>query len=246
MHREGEAERRRVAELDLQQSEYDASLAERRYAACDPENRLIAAQLEKHWEAALRRVEACRARLAATDTLDPTAPMPDFEGLAADLSAAWSAQGVTTRSRQQLIRALISDIIADVDDATREVVLTIHWQGGQHSQLRVRKPRTGEHGCRDGKHGDALFRRRYRGNLEPDGRADRPGQDLDGAPGGLYPQGPQDPRLSLGREGRSMAHNARGRGKTRGDQPCRAADDPGRDPACRAGRSGRAMANPGR
>lgn len=147
MHREGEAERRRVAELDLQQSEYDASLAERRYAACDPENRLIAAQLEKHWEAALRRVEACRARLAATDTPDPTAPMPDFEGLAADLYAAWSAPGVTTRSRQQLIRALISDIIADVDDATREVVLTIHWQGGQHSQLRVRKPRTGEHGC---------------------------------------------------------------------------------------------------
>ena len=33
-------------------------------------------------------------------------------------------------------------------DATREVVLTIHWRGGQHSQLRVRKPRSGEHGCR--------------------------------------------------------------------------------------------------
>lgn len=86
-------------------------------------------------------------RLAATDTLDPPAPMSDFEGLAADLSAAWSAPGVTTRSRQQLIRARISDIIADIDDVTREVVLTIHWQGGQHSQLRVRKPRTGEHGC---------------------------------------------------------------------------------------------------
>ena len=26
-------------------------------------------------------------------------------------------------------------------------VLTIHWRGGQHSELRVRKPRTGEHGC---------------------------------------------------------------------------------------------------
>jgi len=47
MHEEREAERRRVAELDLQQASYDASLAERRYAACDPENRLIAAQLEK-------------------------------------------------------------------------------------------------------------------------------------------------------------------------------------------------------
>lgn len=147
MHREGEAERRRVAELDLQQAEYDASLAERRYAACDPENRLIAAQLEKHWEAALRRVEACQSRLVAVDTPDPAMPMPDFAGLATDLAAAWSAPGVTTRSRQHLIRTLVSDIIADVDDATREVILTIHWCGGQHSQLRVRKPRTGEHGC---------------------------------------------------------------------------------------------------
>jgi excisionase family DNA binding protein len=148
MHREGEAERRRVVELDLQQAEYDASLAERRYAACDPDNRLIAAQLEKHWEVALRRVEECRARLTAVNTPDPATPMPDFDGLAADLAAAWSAPGVTTRARQQLIRALVADIIADIDEATREVVLTIHWRGGQHSQLRVRKPMTGEHNCR--------------------------------------------------------------------------------------------------
>lgn len=78
---------------------------------------------------------------------------PDFNGLAADLATAWSAPGVTTRTRQQLIRALIADIIAaiiraDVDEATREVVLTVHWRGGQHSSLRVRKPKTGEHGCR--------------------------------------------------------------------------------------------------
>ncbi len=143
-----EAERRRVVELDLQQAEYDAALAERRYAACDPENRLIAAQLEKHWEAALRRVEACRGRLAGAVAPDAAIQSSDFDGLAADLSAAWSAPGVTTRARQQLIRALVADIIADVDEATREVVLTIHWRGGQHSQLRVRKPKTGEHGCR--------------------------------------------------------------------------------------------------
>jgi excisionase family DNA binding protein len=148
MQREREVERRRVAELDLQQAEYDASLAERRYAACDPDNRLIAAQLETHWEGALRRVETCRARLAALDKPGPETPAPAFEDLAADLAAAWSAPGVATRTRQQLIRALIADIIADVDEATREVVLTIHWRGGQHSQLRVRKPKTGEHGCR--------------------------------------------------------------------------------------------------
>lgn len=53
---ESQGEQRRIVELELQQARYEASLAERRYAACDPDNRLIAAQLEKSWEAALRRV----------------------------------------------------------------------------------------------------------------------------------------------------------------------------------------------
>ncbi len=51
------------------------------------------------------------------------------------------------RVRQQLLRTLIADIVVDVDDEVRDVVLTIHWKGGQHSELRVRKPQSGEHGC---------------------------------------------------------------------------------------------------
>jgi hypothetical protein len=54
------------------------------------------------------------------------------------------------RTRQQLLRSLVTDVIADVTDAgdnAREIVLTIHWKGGQHSQLRLRKPGTGEHDC---------------------------------------------------------------------------------------------------
>jgi excisionase family DNA binding protein len=148
MHREGQAERRRIVELDLRQALYEAGLAERRYAACDPDNRLIAAQLEKNWEDALRRVEDCRSRLAALDAPDPAAPVPDFAGLAADLASAWTAPGVTTRARQLLLRTLVTGIIADLDEEAREVVVTVHWRGGQHSRLRVRKPRTGEHGCR--------------------------------------------------------------------------------------------------
>ena len=74
MRMESQGEQRRVVELELQQARYEASLAERRYAACDPDNRLIAAQLEKSWEAALRRVEACQTRLEeATTAPDPVA-----------------------------------------------------------------------------------------------------------------------------------------------------------------------------
>jgi excisionase family DNA binding protein len=145
---EGRGEEQRIVELELQQARYEASLAERRYAACDPDIRLIAAQLEKSWEATLRRVEDCQARLEAMRTRDPAAASPDFIGLADDLDAAWNAPGVTMRARQRLLRALVAEIIADVDETAREVVLTIHWRGGQHSQLRVRKPKSGEHGCR--------------------------------------------------------------------------------------------------
>jgi excisionase family DNA binding protein len=147
-HMELQSEQRRIAELELQQARYDASLAQRRYAACDPDNRLIAAQLEKGWEATLQRVQDCEARLASREKPSSAPSTPDFSGLAEDLQAAWDAPGVTMRSRQQLVRALISDIIAGYDASSREIVLTIHWRGGQHSELRVRKPQSGEHGCR--------------------------------------------------------------------------------------------------
>ena len=76
MRMESQTERSRIAELELQQARYEAGLAERRYAACDPDNRLIAAQLEKNWEAALRRVEACQARLDAGRAPDPGGRRP--------------------------------------------------------------------------------------------------------------------------------------------------------------------------
>jgi hypothetical protein len=50
-------------------------------------------------------------------------------------------------AQERLLRALIVNIVVDVDEQAREVVLTIHWRGGQHSQLRVLKPRSGDHGC---------------------------------------------------------------------------------------------------
>jgi excisionase family DNA binding protein len=158
MHMEKRSEQQRMMELELQQARYEASLAERRYAACDPDNRLIAAQLEKSWEAALRRVHGCEARLQAMQMVGSTAALPDFAGLADDLDAAWNAPGVTMRARQRLLRSLVVDIIADVDDQAREVILTIHWRGGRHSQLRVRKPKSGENGCRTPEQALAVIR----------------------------------------------------------------------------------------
>ncbi|MCP5071391.1 MAG: recombinase family protein [bacterium] len=142
------AERSKIHQLELEQARYDAGLAERRYAACDPDNRIVAAQLESRWEEALRRVRACEVKLAER------APQPsahsadanaDLAGLSADLEAAWHAPGVSMKTRQRLTHVLVEEIVADVDEEAGEVVLTIHWKGGQHSEVRARKPRTGEH-----------------------------------------------------------------------------------------------------
>lgn len=75
MHRKQREDQQRILDLELQQARYDANIAERRYAACDPDNRLIAAQLEKNWETALRRVHDLVARRPneqqAEITVDP-------------------------------------------------------------------------------------------------------------------------------------------------------------------------------
>ena len=138
---EEEREGQRLLELALEQARYEASLAERRYAACDPDNRLIAARLETIWEQAEQRVAAVEARLAEAPAPRPAAA-GDFTALADDLERAWHAPGTTMRARQQLLRSVIETIIAEADEAAQEIALVIHWRGGRHSRLRVRR-RTG-------------------------------------------------------------------------------------------------------
>ena len=103
MHRERQEDQRQILDLELRQARYEASLAERRYAACDPDNRLIAAQLEKNWETALRRVRDLELRQPAespsTIEVDPIT----FANLADNLQAAWDAPDVAMRARQQLL-----------------------------------------------------------------------------------------------------------------------------------------------
>jgi len=154
-----QSERRRMAELELEQARYEARLAERRYTACDPDNRLIAAQLEKSWEEALLRIRACEARVEEVDepgssTVDPQA----LQGLADDLQTAWKAPTTRMHTRQRLVRTLVEDIVADLDEASGEIVLRVHWKGGQHTELRTRKPRSGEHRRRASDEADAVIR----------------------------------------------------------------------------------------
>lgn len=85
-------ERKRALELERQQTEYEVQLARRRYESVDPDNRLVAAELEARWNAALARLRDCDARLEAARAAPSTAPdRACLMSLAKDLESAWNA-----------------------------------------------------------------------------------------------------------------------------------------------------------
>jgi DNA invertase Pin-like site-specific DNA recombinase len=153
-------DRRRALELECEQARYAVQLAQRRYEAIDPDNRLVASELEARWNAALAHLRACEMRLHEPAAMPQEAPF-DREALlrlAGDLRAAWDAPTADARVKQQLVRTLVEEILVDVDEERREVILVIHWRGGQHSEVRARKPKPGEHRKRTSDEADAVIR----------------------------------------------------------------------------------------
>ena len=140
---------RKSLELEVEQARYEARLAARRYEAVDPEQRLVAAELEARWNSALQKTRDLEDRLESFDRGINQAPAPNKElllSLAQDLPAIWNSPSTDMRLKQRIVRILIEEIVVDVDESTREIVLLIHWAGGRHSELRVKKRATGQHG----------------------------------------------------------------------------------------------------
>jgi hypothetical protein len=145
---EQQRERRRVLMLELEQCRYQAQLATRRYEAVDPANRLVAAELETRWNEALEQVRKLEQQLQEYDAGAISAPVPDRDALlslAQDLPRVWNAASTDTALKQRIVRILVQEIIADIDEQNHETVLLIHWTGGRHSELRVKRNGTGKH-----------------------------------------------------------------------------------------------------
>jgi len=155
---ENHDERVRAAELEVEQARYAVQLARRRYEAVDPDNRLVAVELEARWNRALQELQDCEKRQRQASADVPSVDHGKLAALADDLRLMWNATNSDMQMKQRLVRTLIEEIVVDVDDATREVVILVHWKGGQHSEHRVRKPRSGEHRRRTSLEAGALIR----------------------------------------------------------------------------------------
>ena len=133
---------------ELEEARYEASLAARRYEVVDPTKRLVARELETRWNTALERVAHIEDRIARHDVAAALRPKVDRDALIAlarDLPATWNAPGTDARTKQRITHILIREVVLDRDDAANEALVTIHWNGGRHTELRVARKRSGRY-----------------------------------------------------------------------------------------------------
>jgi DNA invertase Pin-like site-specific DNA recombinase len=131
---------------DLEAARYAARRAEKQYQASDPDNRLVAQELERRWNQSLQQVQELEQRIASHQARQSQAIVPDsdeFKGLAADLEKVWNDPHSDARLKKRIVRTLIHEVIADVDTKTSEIVLVVHWKGGVHTELRLPRRRRG-------------------------------------------------------------------------------------------------------
>src|SRR5215813_12556459 len=131
---------RRQLELALQEARFSAAYARRQYDAVDPDNRLVASELERRWNEALQVVHRLEGEIAELEAKRP-APLGEKERrhlmqLGADLELAWSHPAATAETRTRILRTALREIIVRIEGGFIQMVL--HWQGGDHTPLQLK------------------------------------------------------------------------------------------------------------
>jgi hypothetical protein len=131
---------------DLEAAHYAAQRAEKQYDRADPDNRLVADELERRWNAALQHVRQLETRIDQHLHTNKTTRVPsreEFLELASELENVWNSPTADIRLKKRIVRTLIHEIVTDVDAPAGELILVIHWKGGVHTELRLPRRRRG-------------------------------------------------------------------------------------------------------
>lgn len=129
--------------LRIERAKYEADLARRRYCAVDPENRLVARNLERDWNEKLGQVERLEREDATRPTPSRLVASPEERErilrLAGDLRAVWEADTTGHAERKQLLRYLIQDVT--LTKGEEAIHVGVRWQTEALSELQVPRPK---------------------------------------------------------------------------------------------------------
>ncbi len=128
---------------DVQRLTYAATRAERQYNNVDPENRLIAATLERKWEQALEELEQARGKLADLESGQPPLPKISvrdrkrFSDAGKQMPEMWNDFSIETR--KALLRTLVTAVNLDRGDDGL-VKTRVVWRGGLVTEIEQQVP----------------------------------------------------------------------------------------------------------
>jgi DNA invertase Pin-like site-specific DNA recombinase len=143
-----EDEKQRALKLALEKARYEASRIERQYEATEPENRLVAGELEKRWNTALAHVADLEARVAeAKSTAVPLGEeqRQQLLSLGEDLEQLWDHPACPVSLKKRILRTVLKEIVAREVGNPPQIFLKLHWAGGVHTELVLSKNQTGHH-----------------------------------------------------------------------------------------------------
>ena len=131
--------------LRIEQAEYEARRAERRYKAVDPDNRVVARTLEREWEDALGELERVRQQRQKARREKRVAIGADdrkrIRSLASDLPKVWRASSTPQEDRKAMLALVIEAIsLTPVDVPERSTRVRVAWKSGAVTDLDIPRP----------------------------------------------------------------------------------------------------------
>ena len=128
---------RQAHEQQIERLRYQAALAQRQYNKVDPDNRLVAAELERRWEASLIALKEAEEKLAFQQWNCENPPLlsPElkaaFSQIAQKLPEIWNQEEILpTPQKKALLRCLIDKVI--IHHLSHDKIQTrIVWKGGE-------------------------------------------------------------------------------------------------------------------
>lgn len=145
-----EAQRQSLAvqwQQRLERARYEAELARRRYERADPDNRLVAAELERRWEEKLQTWQQLEREWAQVQK-EELSPLTETDKamicrLAEDVPALWQAETTTMAERKRLLRCLIQDVTLDAFSKPGYSLIRIRWHTGTTTVIEAERPKPG-------------------------------------------------------------------------------------------------------
>ena len=139
---------RRQRELQLEQARYEARLAQRQYDAVDPDNRLVASELERRWNEKLERVarlEQAYSQAEQEAEWHITAEeRKTIQELSQNLPLVWNSPSTTNQERKQLLRLAIESVQLDGVSQPGQIEIQIRWRSGTTTRSCIKRPAPGE------------------------------------------------------------------------------------------------------